>query len=261
MKFLVLFLLVFAIPLHAAEVKNLKTGQTGDRSFATYDLAGKPGEKQAEVTVFIELGGERYAADKLALSGDYGKGVTIGVGKKVFWDVLKDMPVGFEGEALWDVEASGGGVSGSNVGATGRSPLQDTNSGVEFEKNGFKFYKDVVVDTTTGLMWARNGNIADREMNWNDAMGWAKNLNYGGYRDWRLPTKEELEAFAKRGGNRPVEWFKANGFTGFPSNGYWSSSTIANYTSGAWDVNLSSGNVYGNYKTSNYYVWPVRGGQ
>ncbi|MDO9068145.1 MAG: caspase family protein, partial [Deltaproteobacteria bacterium] len=31
------------------------------------------------------------------------------------------------------------------------------NDGFEFEKEGFKFYKDVVVDTRSGLMWARNG--------------------------------------------------------------------------------------------------------
>ena len=135
------------------------------------------------------------------------------------------------------------------------------DDGFEFEKNGLRFYKDVVVDSRTGLMWARNGNIAGNRMNWDEAMSWAKNLYYGVYNDWRLPTKEELEAFAKLGGNRPAEWFNANGFSAVQSGDYWSSSTFANYTSSAWGVNLNFGGVGSNGKAGNYYVWPVHGGQ
>lgn len=69
----------------------------------------------------------------------------------------------------------------------------------------------IYTDSSTGLMWVKNGNLAEKEMKWNDATRWAKNLNYGGYSDWRLPTKEELEAFSKRGGS-PAQWFNANGF-------------------------------------------------
>jgi hypothetical protein len=72
-------------------------------------------------------------------------------------------------------------------------------------------------------MWARNGNIAGETMRWEDAMKWAKNLNYVGYSDWRLPTIEELETFVGRGGKRPTEWFNANGFNSVQSNLYWSS--------------------------------------
>lgn len=142
-RILPFLLLLCTLPLHAAEVKNLKTGQTGSRGFAQYDLVGKPGEKQADVTVHIELGGERYPADKLSLSGDFGAGVKVGVGKQIFWDVLKDMPAGFEGEAVWDVEASGGGIGASAVAqsasrpaaaATDSSPrgFTDPTTGMEF---------------------------------------------------------------------------------------------------------------------------------
>jgi hypothetical protein len=113
-------------------------------------------------------------------------------------------------------------------------------------------------DQQTGLIWPRNGNIAGRSMNWNDAMSWVKQLNYGAYNDWRLPTKEELELFVKRGGSRPSEWLNANKFYNIQSHYYWSSSSG---TDGAWDVYMSNGFVVYDVKTSYSYVWPVRAGQ
>jgi hypothetical protein len=268
MRRFVLFMLLFfsALPLYAAEVKNLKTGQSGDKGVATYDLAGVPGERQADVTVFIELGGVRYPADKLSLSGDFGKGVKVGAGKRIFWDVLKDMPAGFEGEAVWELDASAPpppvATASGKVGAGSASPMPRQDSGgMEFEKEGFRFYKDVVVDTKTRLMWARNANIADIRMNWNDAMAWAQRLNHAGYRDWRLPTKKELEALTKWAGTSPSDRLNGIGFTGVQSNYYWSSSTNAAGTRSAWNVNLNYGNVYSNSKTNGNYVWPVRAGQ
>jgi len=264
MKLILILFLLFATTTHAAEVKNLKTGQQGEKGFAQYDLAGKPGEKQADVTVFIELGNDRYAADKLSLSGDFGKGVKVGVGKKIFWDVLKDMPAGFEGEAVWDVEASGGVIATpattpkpvANVAETGK----DSANGMEFEKDGFRFYKDVVVDTKTGLMWARNGNVAGKEMKWDDAMEWVKTLDIGGYRDWRLPTKEELKPFARLRGEGPAAWFNVNGFKGVQDDWYWSSS-IADNINGAWSVTMRDGRVKITKVVPISYVWPVRGGE
>lgn len=116
-------------------------------------------------------------------------------------------------------------------------------------------------DPKTGLMWARNGNIAGKQMNWNDAMSWAKNLNYAGYSDWQLPTKYELEAFAKRDGNRPSEYFNANDFSNVQASSYWSSTTSASNPVFAWYVDMDGGFVYSYNKFISNYVWPVRGGQ
>ena len=119
----------------------------------------------------------------------------------------------------------------------------------------------IYTDRQSGLMWTKNGNVAGKGMDWNDAISWVKNLNYGGYSDWRLPTKEELEAFAKQGGKQPSEWFNANGFNAVQANGYWSSSTDTSSTGYAWSVGMGGGSVL-NYDMTNYdYVWPVRGGQ
>ena len=50
-------------------------------------------------------------------------------------------------------------------------------------------------------------------------------------------------------------------FSGVQSNNYWSSTTNANNTDNAWNVNLNNGNVNTNNKSNDNYVWPVRGGE
>ena len=132
------------------------------------------------------------------------------------------------------------------------------DDGFEFEKEGFRFYKDVVVDTQTGLMWTRDKNVAGKYMNWNDAMNWAQNLNYSGYRDWRLPTKAELETFAKRSGYPPYKWANANGLKDIHSGGYWSSTSDTYDSVSAWGVTMYNIQANEVNKESNYRAWPVR---
>ena len=54
---------------------------------------------------------------------------------------------------------------------------------------------------------------------------------------------------------------EVDGSSGVQSNNYWSSTTNANNTSNAWNVNLNDGNVNNDDKTNSNYVWPVRGGE
>lgn len=119
----------------------------------------------------------------------------------------------------------------------------------------------IYTDPQTGLMWARNGNIARKVMNWNKAMEWVKNLNYGGYNDWHLPSKEEFEVFVKQGGNSPSEWFNVNGFNKVRAYFYWSSSTCEYNADEAYDVYMPEGYMNCNEKLCDFYVWPVRGEQ
>ncbi len=48
-----------------------------------------------------------------------------------------------------------------------------------------------VVDTNTGLMWAAKDN--GKDINWRDGKAYCENYRGGGYTDWRMPTKDELE--------------------------------------------------------------------
>ena len=170
----------------------------------------------------------------------------------------------------------------------------DCNSGARYEDNNGN---GTVTDCRTGLVWLKDAACSDQaggvtptagELTWYDAMKWAAGL-YGGTistpgpcnltdgssaGDWRLPTKTEWMAMIQSAKNQNIseptltngdgtaKWVAGNAFNNVqPSGDYWSSTTNANDTSHAWDVYLGSGSVINLNKSSNFYVWPVRGGQ
>jgi len=55
----------------------------------------------------------------------------------------------------------------------------------------FIAYSDgTVLDTRTNLMWAADDNGAN--INWSEAKNYCEKYRGGGYRDWRMPTQDEL---------------------------------------------------------------------
>ncbi len=119
-------------------------------------------------------------------------------------------------------------------------------------------------DLSNGLMWVRNGDIAGKRMQWDEAMKWVQNLNYGGYSDWRLPTGDELLALAQLGGDIPAEWFNINGFYNVYPYPYWTQdfkshngfvvSMGAKFKMFADSRRRSSASSPSSYQ----FVWPVR---
>ena len=102
---LLLLLITAAMPSLAisAEVKNLKVAQEGDKAVATYDLVSSSGEQDAEVTAAINVNGQRRTSDQLHLTGDFGKGVKVGKGKRIVWNAT-DLPADFDGDINWDIK-------------------------------------------------------------------------------------------------------------------------------------------------------------
>jgi len=136
-------------------------------------------------------------------------------------------------------------------------------------------HKDITI--IGDLMWEKE---TQEEMDWDEAMEYAKNLRLGGYDNWRLPTREELEEVVTLCGGELTtfdddDWAKktdrnrenalyqeAYKAEGFRSNNYWSSTTSASYNTSAWVVRFNMGNWVGNYlKSSSSYVRCVRAGQ
>lgn len=69
----------------------------------------------------------------------------------------------------------------------------DNTSGVkEIQKDGWFVAYDngTVLDTRSNLMWAAKDNGAD--INWHNAKTYCETLRLGGYKDWRMPTLNEL---------------------------------------------------------------------
>jgi len=124
-----------------------------------------------------------------------------------------------------------------------------------------------ITDSKTGLMWAKNANIAGRTMVWTEAYKYCSQLDHAGYNDWRLPSLKELRSLLDRRNTDPA-LPSPHPFTGVQT-GYWSSSThrldsawhVGGSVVNAWGVNMNWGG-HGHYGTMTAsHVWPVRAGQ
>ena len=61
----------------------------------------------------------------------------------------------------------------------------------------FIAYNDgTILDTQTNLLWASRDN--GKDINWTDAKFYCENYNGGGYKDWRMPTNDELQSLYDR---------------------------------------------------------------
>lgn len=132
-----------------------------------------------------------------------------------------------------------------------------------------------IFDSTSKLIWSKNGNPYGEKTSWYGANDYIKYLNktsFLGFRDWKLPNKNQLNTLvdtAKKAGfgsgERAIAIFlNRQGFTSVQPEGYWSSDS--EYEHSAWGVSMLSGeekskekNLSGGYNHFNYYVWPVRG--
>ncbi len=130
----------------------------------------------------------------------------------------------------------------------------------------------VVTDQITGLEWQDNVDSAYKSWltlenytngNYHDTSGdtattYCSDLTLDGG-EWRLPSIEELETLVDNGKYNPS--VTENIFEHISSSRYWSSTADAYATSYAWIVHFGYGNSNGGYKTDDYYVRCVRGGQ
>jgi len=117
-----------------------------------------------------------------------------------------------------------------------------------------------VLDSETGLVWDQSPDTDTQS--WFNALANCYQREVGGRKGWRLPTIEELASLIdpnNPGGNPDLP--PGHPFSNVQSSFYWSATTHANNSSLAWRVNLNSGGVFNDDKTSSLFVWCVRGGQ
>ncbi len=125
-----------------------------------------------------------------------------------------------------------------------------------------------ITDNVTGLMWAKatadtNADLfldSNDQVLWETALSWCAGFSLAGYDDWRLPNAHEFISIVDYSTIAP-----AIDTTYFPDTlgfYYWSSSTLADNSSTAFDVHFRTG-VYANgpKQYGYYFVRPVRGGQ
>jgi len=143
---------------------------------------------------------------------------------------------------------------------------------IDKPKSGFvEVNRDCVQDKASGLIWAKNANLLNRNQ-WSDSKAAVDNMdnkpgsagyNLCGYNDWRVPTVAELKSLIEHsklyGGTTPYnDWFNANGFINVQPYDYWVSTLSGD---GTWFFYMELGVSGLAGVNDSYYVWPVRGGQ
>jgi len=95
-------------------------------------------------------------------------------------------------------------------------------AGLQGDASRFKAEGDGIKDVRSGLTWSKKADVKRRKSDVPGAQtvdAYVASLGGG----WRLPTKAELVAMRKAGGEKPTEFFATVGFAGVQSDCYWSS--------------------------------------
>jgi hypothetical protein len=120
-----------------------------------------------------------------------------------------------------------------------------------------------VTDNLTGLMWAKDADLAGAKMIRNAAIDYANNLTLGSdgcgtsYTDWRLPNSNELSSLMDKGNFYPA-LPTGHPFINVRNWAYWTSTTCSFNTDLAWLVYMEDGGVSYHGKNDIIYAWPVR---
>lgn len=140
---------------------------------------------------------------------------------------------------------------------------------VEEEKENAKLFtmdELVIIDRKTNLTWARNANITNKRMSFDEASGFIKKMNndkFAGFEDWRIPTVNEFQAMLNytraNGFETNVKyWLELQGFVNVSAGNYWALSATKVYYFyfyGGKRVNVESS------YNSDHKLWPIRGGK
>ena len=122
---------------------------------------------------------------------------------------------------------------------------------------------DVVLDKETGLVWTRDANLDGGKV-WLDAIIYARTFNnppsiVGKRQGWRLPTVEELGSLVDTTQANP-SLPSGHPFINVVPGVFCSSTEYEGDSHSAWSVYMLNGTVYIYTKSSQLFVWPVRGG-
>ncbi|MCF6331458.1 MAG: DUF1566 domain-containing protein [Sulfurimonas sp.] len=115
--------------------------------------------------------------------------------------------------------------------------------------------KNIVLNTTTNLIWQDDADANTITNNWIDAINYCEALALGGFSDWRLPNYNELYLLADKSIYNPAI---SSVFQNITSSFYWSSTTRVTNISNAWIIYFYYGRGNADDKAINYYVRCVR---
>jgi hypothetical protein len=156
------------------------------------------------------------------------------------------------------------------ISAIGSSFVSAEKQEGKARKPRFELSEVALVDNKTRLMWLLNGQLAEQTVSWDDAFDYIANLNrehYGGHKNWRLPSREELETLVGHvkeqgfGSDRVgtvASGLHALGMKSIKEDDYWTSTEHVYNSGEAWFVNMRNGGIGIGMKTLYCSILPVR---
>ena len=146
---------------------------------------------------------------------------------------------------------SAGGIKKFHIRAV-RNPVTTSFSVSHFTTNS----NETITDNYTGLTWQKTQSPTT--LSWEEALAYANINSLAEKTDWRLPNIKELQSLNDPTRSKPS--FNKTYFPNCLSGNYWSSTSMLNSTTKAWDINIDYGIVSYNDKTLKENVLLVRGG-
>lgn len=152
-------------------------------------------------------------------------------------------------------------AAGNSVPCSATNQDGDLRSGVAWPTPRFAVgsgaLADCITDRLTGLTWQRVNDSVSRT--WEQALAYSNGLVLCGHDDWRLPNVLELESLFNAEVVDSSAWLNAQGFIGLGSTYYWTSTSLALDPAQAWVVQLGTGYVWWQAKTTGRRALAVRG--
>jgi hypothetical protein len=154
--------------------------------------------------------------------------------------------------------------SGTERTCAGTGQDGEIQAGAAWPDPRFTISGNCVTDKLTRLMWAKNGDLPNSQMDWQGALDYVAVLNSGsglcGYNNWSLPNQKELRSLIDYSQYAPALPLNQP-FYNIHSSGDWSSTSFAYSKSYAYIVVMSDGSMTSKMKglySDERYVWPVR---
>jgi formylglycine-generating enzyme required for sulfatase activity len=219
--------LFFSAVIHAQNITYPDFYQDGNKVIITYSL-----DKGADIQVFLSQdGGRTFSGVLKNVSGDVGKGVSPGSGKRIVWDALSEYEKLVGTDFVFKITAGGGvlkfsvnGVSFEMIEVTGGTFImgatqEQGSDAQDYERPAhtvtLSTYYIGKFEVTQGLWRAVMGsnpsyfgggdNLPVECVSWNDCQSFIKQLNSLTGKRFSLPTEAQWE-YAARGGGKSKQY-------------------------------------------------------
>ncbi len=153
-------------------------------------------------------------------------------------------------------------AQGKPLDCAGTGQDADAGAGLVWPDPRFKAGRDgAVLDRLTGLIWAKDADLAGFPLAWAEALDLMAKFNkqkLAGRTDWRLPNRREMRSLVGFQTKNPA-LPQGHPFDNVRSNWFWTSTTSAVNPAYAWYVHLAGGRMFYGRKDQPCLVWPVSG--